>query len=355
MPFSEKSPGFWMRQEIASQAETWALLIPAIQQQADSIRELFIDSNQVIFSGCGSALNASRYGAPLLRSLTDLTARAVPSADIFLFPECTLPRRGKTTAVLLSRSGKTTEVIRAQEQLKSRGIPILAITCVEDSPLANQADCALILKPAVEQSVATTRSLTGMILTTQLLAAIISDNQAYLTDLQRLPSAAQSLLNHALKQGEEIGKRTDIKKYAFVANGPLLGLAHEAQLKVKETCLLPADAYPMLDFRHGPKSIADEELLLVALVSNHGYHDELALIRDIKELGAVTWAICDQATDELRSSVDYLFEFNSHLSDWATGPLYLPPIQYMAFFRSLTKGLNPDEPLNLSYWVNTTN
>jgi len=351
---SNYTPGAFIHDEIASQGQTWATLIPLVTKRADAIRELFGGIDEAIFTGCGSGLNISLCGASILQIQTGISARAVPAADNYLFPRSTLVSGRKTLAVLASRSGKTTEIVQALDYLCSRGIRTIGITCTEDSPLATRSDLALVLTPATEQAVATTRSLTSMMLTTQLLAGIVSGDEAYLKELSRLPGYCQLQMKNYHDLGKLIGQRTDLTKYAFVGNGPFFGLAHEGQLKVKETVLLPVDAYPVLDFRHGPQSNVDAQMLIVVFISDSAYKEEVQFLRDMKALGGVTWALCDQTDGELRAHADYALELKSGLGELARGLLYMPAVQYMAYYRSLSRGLNPDQPQNLSYWVDTS-
>lgn len=353
MPFQTINASFFYR-EISSQGQAWEKLIPLVMQRADAIREAFDGVDEVIFTGCGSGLNASYCGASMLQTLTGISARAIPAADCYLFPRSVLASGRQALAVLLSRSGKTTEVVRALDYLRSRRIRTIGITCTEDSPLATRSDLALLMTPVTERAVATTRSLTGMILTTQFLAALVSGDEAYLNELHHLPEVCQALVETCHNLGRLIGQRTDLTRYAFVGNGPFYGLARESQLKVKETVLLPADAYPLLDFRHGPQSNVDTDILVTAFLSDSAREEEVQFLRDMKSLGAVIWALCDRANDALRTETDHVLELNSGLSELARGPLYMPAVQYMAYYRSLSRGLNPDEPRYLSYWVDTS-
>lgn len=351
---SHYAPGTFMREEIASQGQVWAEVISLVSKQASAIKELFAPIDEVIFAGCGSGLNASLYAASVLQMQTRLSARAVAAAEVYLFPESILVKQRRTLAVLISRSGKTTEVVRALEYLRRNDVRTIGITCTVDSPLALGCDLALVLTPAVDQAVATTRSLTGMTLAAQLLAAIVAQHEDSLKALHRLPELCQAQMEHYHELGKTIGQRIDLIHYACVGNGHLFGLAREAQLKIKETVLLPADAYPMLEFRHGPQSTVDEQMLIIALLSDRALQEEIRFLRDMKAFGGVIWALCDRADEELRTYVDYILELHSGLDELTRGLLYMPAVQFMAYYRSLAQGLNPDQPRHLSYWVDTS-
>ena len=185
----------------------------------------------MIFSGCGSGLNASFSAAPLFQILTGIPARAIPAAEITLYPSACLPSGKKTLAVLISRSGKTSEVLRSLDFLRAELLLTLGMTCTADSPLAQGSDLSLLLTPASEQAVATTRSLTGMILAVQLVSGIVAGDASYLDELHCLPDvfAANWENYHAL--GRSIGEESGLTRYAFVGNGPFYGCARESAAK----------------------------------------------------------------------------------------------------------------------------
>jgi glucosamine--fructose-6-phosphate aminotransferase (isomerizing) len=351
MPSPQTAPGATIYAEISSQPDAWEALFPILTERKSAIDDFFNGVEHLLLTGCGSGLNAARFAAPFLQSRTGLPAQTFPAADVSLFPAAALPNGLQSAALLFSRSGKTTETLRALERLQATGICSIGITCEPDSPLAKSTDLAFVLNPVSEQAVATTRSLTGMILTAQWLTAMLTKDDLAVEHLKQLPELGRENLSEFERIGKLIGEREDLNKYAFVANGPLIGLAHEGQLKFKETTLLPADAYPMLDFRHGPQSAADSSLLLIALLSNEGQDLEAELLQDIRAKGATTWAIGDIVNQTARRHADFVTSLDADLQAFLGAALYMIPIQYAAYFRSRILGLNPDEPLGLPYWI----
>jgi len=346
--------GSFIFDEISSQGSAWAEIIPIILHQRAAIRALFTGIDAVVFTGCGSALNVSFSAAPLFQMLTGISARGIPAAETYLYPSACLPGGRKRVAVLISRSGKTSEVLRSLEYFRKESFLTLGITCMEDSPLALGCDLSLLLTPVSERAVATTRSLTGMILAVQLVSAIVAGDEAYLDELHYLPEAfiANQEKFHAL--GKSIGEEASLARYAFVGNGPFYGCARESQLKVKEMTLLSADSYPMFDFRHGPQSNVSPQMLVTAFLSDTARPQEVAFLKDMHAFGGTVWGICDKAGEDVNESTHHLLELRSNLSELARLPLCLPAVQYMAYYRALSLELNPDEPHNLSYWIKTS-
>jgi glucosamine--fructose-6-phosphate aminotransferase (isomerizing) len=344
--------GMYIYEEMTSQGRAWAELLPLVTRHTNSILEIFNGIEEVVFTGCGSGLNAAFSGAPTFQALTGIPTRAIPAAETYLFSTSVLSSRRKTLAVLLSRSGKTTEVVQALEALRGMGVRTIGITCTPESPLALGSEVALVLTPVEERAVATTRSLSGMILALQLMAAIVGDEQAYMDELHVLPQICEKRMPEFEDLGKRIGQRLDVERYAFVGNGSFYGIARECQLKVKEMALLPVDAYPLFDFRHGPQSNVNESMLVTAFISDSAREGEIQFLEDMKAFGGLTWAICERAGGGLQA--DYILELNAGISQLARPPLYLPAVQFMAYYRALSQGLNPDQPRQLSYWVDTT-
>jgi glucosamine--fructose-6-phosphate aminotransferase (isomerizing) len=153
--------------------------------------------------------------------------------------------------------------------------------------------------------------------------------------------------------GMRIAQDASIGRYAFVGSGPLRGVAREAQLKIKEMVLAPSDSYPLLDFRHGPKSNVNEQMLVTLFSGDRMGDVEQEFVEEMKGLGGKLCVICDEASPELAAAADYLFEVRCGLPDFARSILQILPVHFLAYFKSLAVGLSPAEPANLSYWVET--
>jgi glucosamine--fructose-6-phosphate aminotransferase (isomerizing) len=146
----------------------------------------------------------------------------------------------------------------------------------------------------------------------------------------------------------EVGTNLDIERIFFLGGGPLYGLANEAMLKTKEMSLSYSEAFHPLEFRHGPMSMVDERTLVVGLLSDTGLAEQVRVLKDMKELGALTLALAEDASAFAGWQADYAVELHSGLDEWGRGPLYLPLLQRLAYHRAVAKGLDPDRPTNLT-------
>jgi glucosamine--fructose-6-phosphate aminotransferase (isomerizing) len=340
-----------MLAEILNQPEAWQKTIGLVQARAERLREMAKGIEEVLFTGCGSGLNAAEAIATTFQHFTGIRSRAVPAAEVVFFTDTVVASSGRTLLVPISRSGATTETEMARETARRRGLPTLAITCRPDSPLARSSTEALVLEAANERSVTTTQSLTSMVLCGQLASGIVSGDRAYLEQLGLLPEIGRRLMGRCHELGRRIGEDAAIRKFAFVGSGPLRGLAREAQLKIKEMVLLPADAYPLLDYRHGPKTNVDERMLVTVLSTDRTRRVEGEFLAEMRDLRGRLLLICEKAGAGLPA--DILLELDSGLPDFARDVLCLLPIHFLAYYKSLAEGQSPSTPKNLTYWVPT--
>lgn len=337
--------------EIVNQPVAWAETIRLVEAKSGSLLKLVDGVDEVIFTGCGSALNVSCTLAPTFQHFTGIKARAIPAAEVVFFPETVFAKNGNYLAVLISRSGETTETVMACESVQDRGMKTLSITCYPESRLAQRATETLVLEPANEKSVVTTQSVTSMVLCGQVMTGIISNNADYLVQLKSLPQIGRQVVEKYHDLGREVAEDETITKLAFVGSGPYFGLARECQLKIKEMVLLSSDAYPLLDYRHGPQSNVDESMLVTVLMSDSARREEITFLEDMKGLNGNILTICDKANQEIEKVTDYLVEVNSGLPEFARDILYIPPVHFVAYHKSLLGGQDPDNPTNLTYWV----
>jgi glucosamine--fructose-6-phosphate aminotransferase (isomerizing) len=186
-----------------------------------------------------------------------------------------------------------------------------------------------------------------MLLLSEALAAILAGDPAMLERLQRLPAALDGLVSRMGDLPRRLGVEQEITNIFYLGGGPLYGLANEAMLKTKEMSLSHTEAYHALEFRHGPMSMVNPQTLVVGLLSDRCLAEEVRVLEDVKRLGARTLALVEDEARLAGWTADHVVELCSGLGEWERGPLYLPPVQHLAYHRAMAKGLDPDRPINL--------
>jgi len=343
-----KVPGDYSRAEILSQPERWNTVLTMLREKrlAEAVRARFGGQGEWIFIGCGSSYYIALSAAATMTLLGERRARAVPASEVLLYPELTLTPG--CVPVLISRSGRTSEVLQAAELLKSRAVPTLAISCATGQPLEGLADLTIVLSSADEQSTVMTRSFSSMLLTLQTLAATFAGNSEFLGSLSPLVTGTASALQLTPKRVQDFVATRQFADYVCLGQGPFYGLACECALKVTEMSVSYAQAFHTLEFRHGPKSIVAPETLLVFLLAESGYEAECDVLEEMKSLGGTTLVVTNRATARARAAADLLVELSLDIPELARLVAYLFTGQLLGLFTGLKKGLDPDSPRHLS-------
>jgi len=341
--------GVYTYEEIGEQSIAWEATLVHILQQEEKVRGFFQEGGfrEAIFIGCGSTYYLSLAAASIFQALTGVRARALPASELLLFPHSSLLRKEPALLVAISRSGETTETLRAVQLFKEGyGKEVLAVSCQEESRLMTHASLALMAKEAKERSVVQTRSFVSMFLVAQLCAGIAAERPDYCRQLRALPARGKRLVAEESSLIQKIGEELNFRRFFFLGSGPNYGLACEAMLKMKEMSLSYSEAFHFLEFRHGPKSMVDEETLLVGLLSDAALRYEVALLAEMRGYGAKTLVLAEEG-ERGELSADYLILLRSGLTEMARGILFMPLLQLLAYHRATAKGLDPDRPRNL--------
>jgi glucosamine--fructose-6-phosphate aminotransferase (isomerizing) len=328
--------------EIISQPRVWAASIEYLQGQTSSLRTFYQegDFSSVIFTGCGSTYYLSLSAAAWFQSLTGKAARGLPASEIWLYEREAYPLQGRHLLVAVSRSGSTTETLRAVEAFKQRGSgQVLTLSCYPDAPLASMGDMNLVLQDAQEESVAQTRAFSTLYLAAVWFSLACADNMKLLEEMTRLPESGKFLIETYAGLANELGREPRLERFYFLGGGGNYGLACEASLKMKEMSLSHSEPFHFMEFRHGPMSMVNEGTLIVGLVSGSNFHQENSVLKEMQARGATVISLGEEDTNVV---------FRSGLSEPVRAVLYLLPMQLLAYEHSMVKGLNPDLPFNLT-------
>jgi glucosamine--fructose-6-phosphate aminotransferase (isomerizing) len=336
--------------EILSQPSCWGASFQQLEENGGlkTLARQFSNTQAWIFIGCGSSFYVAQSAAATMTALTGRRAQAVPASELMLFPDLVLSAEDRCVPVLISRSGRTSEVLKVAEFLRERGIATLGVSCAPGQTLETLASSAMVFPAADEESMVMTRSFTSMLMVLQALAATIAGQEEFLAAQRRLPATAEQVLRTLPRRVHDFVTTHTFADYVCLGQGALYGIACEMALKFTEMSVSYAQSFHTLEFRHGPKSIVSKETLIAFLLSETGYSEELEVLEEIKKLGGTTLVIANNADSRARAAADFLVELGADGPEVARLPLYLIAGQLMGLYTGLKKGLDPDKPRNLS-------
>ncbi|MCX6059575.1 MAG: SIS domain-containing protein [Chloroflexi bacterium] len=321
--------------EIKSQTQAWAQALDVVKASHLPIAG---DYTQIIFTGCGSTFYLSLSAAAMYQELTRRSARAVPGGELLLNSQTVLTDQ-KTLLVAISRSGTTTETVKAVEKFKRENRGDVVVISNYDEVLSRLADVNILIDKGQEESVAQTRSFASMYVAATAMCARMAGREDLVEAMGKLPEVGNWVIGNYESYAKEIGENLSFDRFYFLGSGIRYGLACEVNLKMKEMTLTHSEPFHFMEFRHGPMSMVNENAVVIGMVSESNLSHEKAVLNEMRALGGKTVALAES---------DAEVSFISQIPEQVRGVLYLPALQLMAFYRSLAKGLNPDSPKNLT-------
>lgn len=348
-----QQPGHITHPEISAQAAALQAAWEQLERQSDWVKQTIGNSkyDEVVFIGSGSSYYQALAMAATYRRWTGRSAAAHPSSDIFLFRAQTAP--GATKQYLLvgvSRSGESTEVVLAIDSVKD--LPnwdIAGITCYENSSLAQRASC-LVSPLGKETSTVMTKSFSSMTFMMQAAIALAAGQPALTTEMAATLAADAAIVAQSDAFAKPIADR-GFTNYIYLGMGAYYGLALEACLKIKEMSYVWTEAYGTLEFRHGPKSIIEPGSLVVLLLSEQARSYEIKVAQEMQAYGAFVVILTAKAGEDTAFADAVLELGGEDRCDEARAALYLPALQYLGFYTALQRGVDPDQPRNLTQVV----
>ena len=285
--------------EIYQQPQVWQTAFENYKVQADEIAVFLnnidekYDYVKVILTGAGTSAYVGDTLLPYFRNIYDerkWNFNAIATTDIVANPLAYLHKEVTTILVSFARSGNSPESVAAVDLAKDivEELYQITITCAAEGKLAQQAHGdernLLLLQPAPSNDAgfAMTSSFTSMMLT----ALLVFDKTDLVTKEEKI-SALIALSQEMLDSAAAIQKMVslDYNRVIYLGAGPFFGLAHEAQLKILElTAGQVATMYESpIGFRHGPKSLVNEETVVVVFSSTDTYTKlyDLDLVREV--------------------------------------------------------------------------
>jgi fructoselysine-6-P-deglycase FrlB-like protein len=222
--------------EVASQPDCW----DQVTSRAEQVRPVLPGSGaRAAVIGCGSSFYVAQAYAALREGAGHGVTDAFPASEHRL-------ARGYDHAVVVTRSGTTTEALAALRVARSLGTRTTAIVGQDGSAATELADATVLLPEADEQSVVQSRYVTSVL---ALVRACLGE------DLTPAIGQARELL--AAPVTESLAGLLDLAQVTFVGLGWTVGLAAEAALKLRESAQLWTESYPAMEYRHGPIAIAE--------------------------------------------------------------------------------------------------
>lgn len=325
----------------------------------DAKKKELSEIDNIILSGCGTSYYASLYGKYIMNYLNCFnTVQVIDPAD---FNISAVPKE-KEGIVFVSQSGETRDVIKACKLAYDLNMKKISVVNVVGSTIANMTECGVYLNAGREVGVASTKSFTSQVVVLILMALWFYQNKENFSSSNKVNSLIDSLHRLPLYTGMTIKscehlckmlsfKFTNCKSVFLLGNGISYPIALEGALKMKEICYIHAEGCSGSSLKHGPYALlgGEEQIPVIMLVFNDNNKNVMINTGEqIKSRGAHIICITDDETLVKHFADDIILIPNNGL---LTPLLAVIPLQLLAYYISVNKGINPDKPRGLAKTV----
>lgn len=347
----------YMMKEIEEQPQAIRTLLQYYQsigsfsKKSGRIQSFLEQTERILIVACGSAYHAGLTGKYVIESLARIPTE-VEVASEFRYRNPIFKKHD--LVIVISQSGETADSIAALREAKTNEIPVLAIVNVEGSTIAREADAVIYTLAGPEISVATTKGYLTQLLILYLLAIEIAVSQKQLQkkEAQKLLEELKILpqkIAHILEQKEELQKMA--AKYAarehvfYIGRGIDYTTVLEGALKLKEISYIHAEAYAAGELKHGTIALLEEGTPVIVLNTQKVLSEKIrSNMIEAKSRGAKIYEI----SFEKRKDMDEAGIQIPEIEELFTSILAIIPLQLLAYYVAVAKGIDVDKPRNLA-------
>jgi glucosamine--fructose-6-phosphate aminotransferase (isomerizing) len=325
-------------------------------------RQALVGKESILIAASGSSRHAGQVGEILFEDMAGIAVDVEYASEYIYRSTQTLK---DPCFLVISQSGETADTSEALREAIARGSSTIAITNNDASSMARLADCSLPTKAGVERAVPATKSFTTQLLVVSLLslyAARIRGKmtraviESHVRQLRAIPGAMAAMLPGWEKQVSEIAAELQsAEAFLFLGRGVHYPIAREGALKLKESAYMQAQGYPTGELKHGPNALVNPKTPLVVLATRdpHApdsllrYEKTVNLLRDLKKQSAQVISIVTEGDEQIAALSRYTIAV-PHCAEYVA-PLYeVVPLQLLAYFTAINRGIDVDHPRNLT-------
>lgn len=335
---------------LASAVKDGRIDLSAVGLSDDDIKAI----GQIIIVACGSSYHVGMAAQYVIEDLARIPVR-VELASEFRYRRPIL--RKDDLVVFISQSGETADTLAALRAVKEAGIKTLAVVNVVGSSIAREADNVFYTLAGPEIAVATTKAYSTQLVVSYMLAVQFAfargeiDEERYsglIAELMSLPEKMQKLLDDKERIQWFASKFSNAKDIFFIGRGIDYAICLEGSLKLKEISYIHSEAYAAGELKHGTISLIEDGTLVVGvLTQNDLFEKTISNMVEVKSRGAYLMGLTTYGHYNVEDTVDFTV-YSPQTDEHFTPSLAVIPLQLMAYYVSLAKGLDADKPRNLA-------
>lgn len=331
-------------------AAAGTITMSGVQQYAEQI----MNANRIVMVACGTSWHSGLVAEYIFEELCRINVE-VEYASEFRYRNPVINKGDIIIAI--SQSGETADTLVAIETAKEKGAIILGVVNVVGSSIARMSHAGAYTHAGPEIGVASTKAFTGQLAVLTMIALKVGYMKGTITEkrymhllkeLNEVPEKVAWILNqheHIKKIAE---KYKDARDFLYLGRGYNFAVALEGALKLKEISYIHAEGYPAAEMKHGPIALVDENLPVVFIATKDAYHEKVVSnMQEIKARKGQVISVITEGDEHSASLSQDVMEIPE--ADEIVAPLLsVVPMQLLAYYIGVAKGLDVDKPRNLA-------
>ena len=302
---------------------------------------------------CGSAYHTGVVAQYVIENLSDVNVR-VELASEFKYRNHKMKKN--SLAIIISQSGETKDTYEAMLKAQENGIKALAICNVNGSTISRDADYNAYTYAGPEIAVATTKAYSCQLIVLYLLAlhlALINssiDKRRYkklVMSLKEIPSKIEEILDNKSGVQQLASRFVNKRDVFFIGRGIDYAICMEGSLKLKEITYIHSDAYPAGELKHGTISLIESGVAIVAVATQPELFEKT--VSNMVEVKSRNGSVVALTTDGYKVSQASKYQiYIPSIDPMFAASIAIIPLQLLAYYVSVSRGIDPDKPKNLA-------
>ena len=317
-------------------------------------RDRLVNARNIIILGCGTSWHAGLIGKQLIEGMCRKRV-SVEYASEFRYNNPVVDK--DDVVIAISQSGETADTLAAIQLAKQNGALIFGIVNAVGSSIARETDTGIYLHVGPEIGVASTKAFTGQVAMLTLFALALGHETGTLADdeyhnligeLAQIPAKMEKELEVTEKIANLAKMFTYAHNFLYLGRGFNYPVALEGALKLKEISYIHAEGYPAAEMKHGPIALVDQDMPIVFIATHHKLYEKIiSNMQEVKSRKGRILAIVTEGDEHVREIADNIIEVPK-TENCLVPLLSVVPLQILAYYVAVDKGLNVDMPRNLA-------
>ena len=317
-------------------------------------RDRLVNAKHIIIVACGTSWHAGLIGKQLIEKMCRKRVEVAYASEFRYVDPVIEP---EDVVIAISQSGETADTLAAIKLAKEKGALIFGIVNAVGSSIARETDTGVYIHVGPEIGVASTKAFTGQVTVLTLLALALGHEQGTLDDadyhemieeLSEIPQKMEKVLEQAPMIKSLALMFTYAHNFLYLGRGMNFPVALEGALKLKEISYIHAEGYPAAEMKHGPIALVDQDMPIVFIATHHQLYEKIiSNMQEVKSRNGRILAIVTEGDELVKNIADNEIEIPKTQN--ALIPLLsVVPLQLLAYYVAVDKGLDVDMPRNLA-------